>query len=62
MSARHSPVEMSPEEFRAAGHQLVDTIAEYLAEIRNLPLTRSENPSQIRKVLGRFRISARYSA
>lgn len=43
---------MTAEEFRKAGHQLVDRIAEHLAELRNIPITKSESPSQIRKLLG----------
>ncbi len=49
---RHAIIDMSPEEFRAAGHQLVDRIATHLAEIRDLPVTKSPSLSQIRKLLG----------
>ena len=45
---------MSPDEFRAAGYQLVDRIAEFLSWIqdRSHPVTRAESPKQIRQLLG----------
>ncbi|MCI0707550.1 MAG: aminotransferase class V-fold PLP-dependent enzyme [Ignavibacteriae bacterium] len=58
---RNAPIDISPEEFRSAGHQLVDRIAEHLSEIRGLPVTRSESPSQIRKALGTGSVPAKGS-
>lgn len=49
---RASPLEMSPEEFRALGHETVDRIAEFLATIRSRPVTRAESPAAIRALLG----------
>ncbi|MEW5974240.1 MAG: aminotransferase class V-fold PLP-dependent enzyme [Acidobacteriota bacterium] len=46
------PLEMSPDEFRRLGHQLVDRIAALLAGIRQLPVTSGETPTQVRSVLG----------
>ena len=43
---------MDGEEFRAAGHALVDRIADYLDQIRDMPVTRGESPTEIRAVLG----------
>jgi glutamate/tyrosine decarboxylase-like PLP-dependent enzyme len=44
---------MTPDEFRRAGHDLVDRIAELLATIRTRPITRGETPAEIRALLGR---------
>jgi len=49
---RVAPLEMSPEEFRAAGHALVDRIAEFLASIRSRPVTPGEAPAAVRAALG----------
>jgi glutamate/tyrosine decarboxylase-like PLP-dependent enzyme len=42
---------MSPEEFRAAGHELVDAIAEFLGSLPGRPVNRNETPAEIRSVL-----------
>ncbi len=38
---------MSPEEFRAAGHEVVDWIADYLRDIRNLPVVPDVQPGAL---------------
>ena len=38
---------MSPEEFRAAGHQVVDWIADYLRDIRNYPVLPNVQPGDL---------------
>jgi len=43
---------MSGEEFRAAGHALVDAIATFYDSLRERPITRGESPRQIRELLG----------
>jgi glutamate/tyrosine decarboxylase-like PLP-dependent enzyme len=43
---------MSPAEFRAAGHRLVDRIAEFLGSISKRPVTLAETPPEIRRLLG----------
>jgi aromatic-L-amino-acid/L-tryptophan decarboxylase len=48
---RRSPVAMSGEEFRKAGHQLVDRIGDFLDSLPQKPVTRGESPSMIREVL-----------
>ena len=53
MSDRVTPLEMTPDEFRRAGHEVVDRIAELLATIRTRPITHGETPAQIRALLGR---------
>ena len=52
MSKRDAPLEMTPEEFRQAGHRMVDQIAEFLATIRERPVASGESPSQIQSALG----------
>jgi aromatic-L-amino-acid decarboxylase len=49
---RASVVEMSPEDFRAAGYKLVDRIAEYLATVRTRPVTPNDPPATLRKLAG----------
>ena len=44
---------MTPEEFRRAGHEVVDRIAELLSTIRTRPITRGETPAEVRALLGR---------
>ena len=48
---RKSPLAMSPEEFRSAGHQLVDRIANFLDSLPQKPVTRGESPSTVRSAL-----------
>jgi aromatic-L-amino-acid decarboxylase len=48
----HVRLDMSPEEFRAAGHRLVERIADFLGSLPARPLTVSETPEDVRKVLG----------
>jgi aromatic-L-amino-acid decarboxylase len=38
---------MSPEEFRASGHEVVDWIADYLRDIRNLPVVSDVQPGAL---------------
>jgi aromatic-L-amino-acid/L-tryptophan decarboxylase len=52
LAQRTSPLNMAPEEFRAAGHQLVDRIADFFASIEQRPVTTGESPSAIREALG----------
>jgi aromatic-L-amino-acid decarboxylase len=42
---------MTPEEFRKAGHQLIDWVADYRARIAALPVAPSTQPGEIRKQL-----------
>jgi glutamate/tyrosine decarboxylase-like PLP-dependent enzyme len=50
---------MSPEEFRAAGHRLVDEIAEILEAIPRRPITPAEPPEVVRRALGNGRLPER---
>jgi aromatic-L-amino-acid/L-tryptophan decarboxylase len=47
-----TPLEMNAEQFKKAGHQLVDQIAEFLNSFDNRPVTRGKLPSRIRELIG----------
>lgn len=49
---RVAPLEMTPHDFRAAGHQLVDVIASFLGSLGDRPVTPGETPEQVRLALG----------
>jgi aromatic-L-amino-acid decarboxylase len=49
---RRSPIDLSPEEFRALGHRLVDDVAGLLERLPELPVTTGERPGDIRAILG----------
>ncbi len=51
-SKRNSPLEMSPDEFRVAGHKLIDDIADFLGGLPEAPVTTGEPPSKIRNFIG----------
>lgn len=55
-SRRHAPLEMDPEHFRAAGHALVDRVADLLASLPERPVAPHTTPSAIRARLGDGRI------
>jgi glutamate/tyrosine decarboxylase-like PLP-dependent enzyme len=48
---RRSPLEMSPQAFREAGHWLVDETAAFLESLPRRPVTRDEAPSALRALL-----------
>lgn len=52
LTKRAAPIDMNAEEFRAAGHRLVDRIAEFLKSIPSRPLTPAEPPHVVREALG----------
>jgi len=49
---RHAPANLDADEFRAAGHRLVDTIAGFFESLPERPVTRAETPPEIRALLG----------
>ena len=53
---REAPAEIDPARFRAAGHALVDRIADLLASISDRPVTPHTTPSAIRARLGDGRL------
>src|SRR4051812_36074634 len=48
---RTAPLEMTDEQFRTLGHDLVDKIAAFLASVRNHPVTPGESPDEVRAAL-----------
>ena len=48
---RIAPLNVSSDDFRAAGHQLVDRIADFFDSLAQRPVTTGESPSAIREVL-----------
>ncbi|MFW6074437.1 MAG: aspartate aminotransferase family protein, partial [Chloroflexota bacterium] len=44
---RDIPLAMSPDEFREAGHALIDQISEFLATLPERPVTPGLSPDQI---------------
>jgi len=49
---RKVPIEITKEEFKRTGYQLIDTISEYLDTINKKPVTTGETPNQIQNILG----------
>ncbi len=49
---RRAPLAMETERFRAAGHEMVDRIADFLASVPAGPVTRDESPTELRGLLG----------
>jgi glutamate/tyrosine decarboxylase-like PLP-dependent enzyme len=49
---RTAAIEMVPDEFRALGHELVDSLADWLAKMPNGLVTKDESVADIRRVLG----------
>ena len=56
LRTRVAPVDMTSDQFRSLGHDLVDRIAEFLESIRTLPVTRAEPPEEVRKAFGANRV------
>jgi aromatic-L-amino-acid decarboxylase len=55
ISSRLAPLEMTEDQFRALGHDLVDRIAGFLASMRARAVTPAESADQVRAVLGASR-------
>lgn len=58
---RSTPIELSPDEFRRLGHELVDQLAELFATLPQRPVTRGRTPSEVRAQLGGGALPARGS-
>lgn len=52
LRGRVAPMEMSPDDFREVGHQLIDHIADFLGSLPARRLGPGKTPAQIRTVLG----------
>src|SRR5215467_5627718 len=48
LRSRAAPLEMTGDQFRSLGYELVDRIAGFLASIRTYPVTRAESPEEVR--------------
>ncbi len=51
ITGRNAPLDMSAADFRAAGHHLVDRIADWLERLPDGPVMRDESPATIRDLL-----------
>ena len=49
---RETPIEMGKEEFRVLGHQLIDSIADFLDTIKERDVTPAENSGQLLELVG----------
>ena len=49
---RETPIEISREEFKKIGYQLIDTISYFIDTIDEKPVTKGETPSEIQDILG----------
>src|ERR1700693_1301455 len=52
---RTAPLDMTDEQFRSLGHDLVDRIAGFLASVRTQPVTPAESPDEVRSALAATR-------
>ena len=50
---RETPIEISSNDFKKIGYQLIDTIAQFYDDIDNYPITKGESPLQLQDILGR---------
>jgi glutamate/tyrosine decarboxylase-like PLP-dependent enzyme len=48
---RRSPLEMTPDQFRTIGYEVVDRIADLLGTMRQRPVTPAEDPGSVRALL-----------
>jgi len=49
---RNTEIEISKEDFKEIGHQLIDSIAEFIDTIDEKPVTLGESPQQLQQLLG----------
>ena len=62
IAKRTAPLNLSSDEFRVAGHQLVDRIADFFDSLPQRPVTTGESPSAIREALDASRTLPRQGA
>jgi hypothetical protein len=55
LKSRAAALEMTEEQFRSLGHDLVDRIASFLGSLRGRPVTPTESADKVRAVLGAAR-------
>lgn len=51
-ATREAPIAIGPEEFRRLGHDLVDSVAEFLRTLPDRPVAPGENAAEVRAALG----------
>ena len=51
LRTRTAPLEMTSDQFRSLGHDLVNRIADFLGSIGTRPVTRAESPAEVRLAL-----------
>ncbi|GAB2583049.1 pyridoxal phosphate-dependent decarboxylase family protein [Spirosoma areae] len=49
---RESPIDISKEEFKKMGYQLIDTLAAFMDTIDQRPVTTAESPKQLQAIIG----------
>jgi len=49
---RDAPANLDAEEFRAAGHRLVDSLADFFSSLPERPITRADSPRVARELIG----------
>lgn len=57
LSKRDSPIEMTPDEFRNIGYELIDQITSFLQSLPGHPVTTGEQPHNIQNILGQESLS-----
>jgi aromatic-L-amino-acid/L-tryptophan decarboxylase len=53
LNARSAPCDLAPEDFRAIGHSLIDSIADFLRDLPRAPTATNLMPDALRSALGR---------
>ena len=53
---RDAPANLDTEEFRAAGHRLVDSLADFFSSLPERPITRADSPRVARTLIGTGRL------
>jgi len=49
---RETPIEISTEDFKRIGYQLIDSVSNFIDTINQRPVTKGESPKQLQKIIG----------
>ena len=49
---RKTPIEISKEEFKKIGYQLIDSISDFMDTIKQKPVTTGESPKELQEIIG----------
>jgi glutamate/tyrosine decarboxylase-like PLP-dependent enzyme len=52
IKTRNAPIEISPEEFRTIGYQLIDRLTNFMTELPDQPVTTDKTPAALRSLVG----------